>query len=212
MEKEFTWEIKVKNTPLVKKKCNHCSSDRFYCSEKFRMNSQKRNTDVWLIYRCVKCDSTYNMTILSRTKPELISKDLFTAFSENNATVAWKYAFSADNAQKNKVELDFDSVEYDINHDMDSIENILSLDCSMVKFKVKCPFELNLKLSTVIRTCLSVSANLLNRMIEANAVFTAGKRPVKKHKVKDGDIIWIDKEKLKKLIPVFRPQTDAERV
>ena len=40
------------------------------------MNAQKRNIDVWLIYRCVECDSTYNLTILSRTKPELIKKDL----------------------------------------------------------------------------------------------------------------------------------------
>ncbi|MCD8268591.1 MAG: DUF1062 domain-containing protein [Parabacteroides sp.] len=41
------------------------------------MNSQKRNLDVWLIYRCLECDSTYNLTILSRTKPKLIKKTCF---------------------------------------------------------------------------------------------------------------------------------------
>ena len=93
MRTEYIWEIKVKNTPTLKRKCNHCNSNRFYCSNKFRMNAQKRNIDVWLIYRCVECDSTYNLTILSRTKPELIKKDLFSKFSENDEKLSWEYAF-----------------------------------------------------------------------------------------------------------------------
>ena len=40
METTFTWEIRVKNCPLLIKKCSHCDSDRFYCSDKFRMNAQ----------------------------------------------------------------------------------------------------------------------------------------------------------------------------
>ena len=43
METTITWEVKVKNTPLLIKKCSHCDSDRFYCSDKFRMNAQKKN-------------------------------------------------------------------------------------------------------------------------------------------------------------------------
>ena len=59
------------------------------------MNAQKKNIDVWLIYRCVKCDNTCNMTLLSRTKPDLIDKKLFHSFSMNDREVAWQYAFSA---------------------------------------------------------------------------------------------------------------------
>ena len=88
METTFTWEIRVKNCPLLIKKCSHCDSDRFYCSDKFRMNAQKKNIDVWLIYRCVKCDNTCNMTLLSRTKPDLIDKKLFHSFSMNDREVA----------------------------------------------------------------------------------------------------------------------------
>ena len=81
METTFTWEIRVKNCPLLIKKCSHCDSDRFYCSDKFRMNAQKKNIDVWLIYRCVKCDNTCNMTLLLRTKHDLIDKKLMPSFS-----------------------------------------------------------------------------------------------------------------------------------
>ncbi|MFR7812752.1 MAG: DUF1062 domain-containing protein [Butyricimonas faecihominis] len=91
------------------------------------MNAQKRNIDVWLIYRCVECDSTYNLTILSRTKPELIKKDLFSKFSENDEELSWEYAFSSEIGRKNGVELDYSSVEYEILHDVFQINDILML-------------------------------------------------------------------------------------
>lgn len=196
MNKEYIWEIKVKNTPLLKRKCSHCNSDRFYCSEKFRMNSQKRNIDVWLIYRCVKCDNTYNLTILSRTKPELINKELFRRFSENDTSTAWEYAFSAETGRRNNVELDYKSVKYEIQHEGISIKDILSTDYQIITFKIKCDFEFDLKLSSIIRICLGLSANQLDRMIEAGAISIPENRSLKKHKVKDGDIILINKEKL----------------
>jgi hypothetical protein len=196
MEKEYIWEIKVKNTPALKRKCNHCNGNRFYCSDKFRMNSQKRNIDVWLIYRCVECDSTYNVTILSRTKPELIKKDLFLKLSENNKAIAWEYAFSSETGRQNSVELDYNSVEYEIRHDNISINDILNSDHDIITFKVQTPFEFGLKLSSVIRSCLGLSANQLNRMIETKAIFTPEDRPIKKSKIKNGNIVQISKEKL----------------
>ena len=196
MEKEYIWEIKVNNTPTLKRKCNHCSGDRFYCSGKFRMNSQKRNTDVWLIYRCVECDSTYNLTILSRTKPELIKKDLFLKFSENNEIIAWKYAFSSETGRKNNVEYDYSSVEYEVLHANISIDDILNSDIEIITFKIQTPFEFGLKLSSVIRLCLGLSANQLNQLIEAKAIFTPEGYPIKKHKVRDGNIVLISKNRI----------------
>lgn len=199
MRTEYIWEIKVKTTPELKRKCNHCNNDRFYCSNKFRMNAQKKNIDVWLIYRCVECDSTYNLTILSRTKPELIKKDVFTKFSGNDENLAWQYAFSAETARKNSVELDVSSVGYEIRHENLSISDILEGDEEMVAFKVQTRYEFGLKLSSVIRVCLGLSANQLARMIEAGVIFTREGYPLKKHKARDGDVVLINKEKLQKL-------------
>lgn len=200
MGTEYIWEIKVKTTPMLKRKCNHCSSDKFYCSNKFRVNAQKKNLDVWLIYRCVECDSTYNLTILSRTKPELIKKDLFLKFSENDENLAWQYAFSSETARKNSVELDVSSVEYEIRHDNLSINDLLERDEETVAFKIQSRYEFGLKLASVIRFCLGLSANQLARMIEAEVIFTREGYPLKKHKARDGDVVWINKEKLKKLL------------
>lgn len=160
------------------------------------MNAQKRNIDVWLIYRCAECDSTYNLTILSRTKPELIKKELFLKFSENDEDLSREYAFSSEKGRKNNVEPDYDSVEYEILHDGISINDILNAEDALVAFKIQTRFEFGLKLSSVVRLCLGLSANLLNQMIEAEAIFTPEGYPLKKRKVKNGDIVLVNKMKL----------------
>lgn len=199
METTITWEVKVKNTPLLIKKCSHCDSDQFYCSDKFRMNAQKKNIDVWLIYRCVKCDNTCNLTLLSRSKPDLIDKTLFQSFSMNDKDAAWKYAFSTEMERKNNLRLDYGSVEYEVIPDT-SLEDLLNLSNEVIKIYIKCEFEFDLKLSSLIRRCFSLSANQAKRMFEDGIITISGNKPPQKHKVKDGDMILIQREGLSKPI------------
>lgn len=199
METTITWEVKVKNTPLLIKKCSHCDSDRFYCSDKFRMNAQKKNIDVWLIYRCVKCDNTCNLTLLSRSKPDLIDKTLFHSFSMNDKDAAWKYAFSTEMERKNNLRLDYGSVEYEVVPDT-SLEDLLNLSNEVIKIHIKCEFEFDLKLSSLIRRCFSLSTNQVKRMFEDGIITISGNKPPQKHKVKDGDMILIQREELRKSV------------
>ena len=163
------------------------------------MNSQKRSTDIWLIYRCMECDSTYNLTILSRINPKLIKKDLFLKFSENDETLAWEYAFSSETGRKNSVELDYSSVEYEVLHDNISIEDILGSNEEIMTFKIQARFEFGLKLSSVIRLCLGLSANRLEQMVEAKVIVLPEGCSLKKYKVKNGDIIQIYKAEFQRI-------------
>ena len=199
METTITWEVKVNNTPLLIKKCSHCDSDRFYCSDKFRMNAQKKNIDVWLIYRCVKCDNTCNLTLLSRSKPDLIDKTLFHSFSMNDKDTAWKYAFSTEMERKNNLRLDYGSVEYEIIPNT-SLEDLLNLSNEVIKIHIKCELEFDLKLSSLIRRRFSLSANQVKRMFEDGIITISSNKPPQKHKVKDGDMIVIQREGLSKSI------------
>ena len=199
MDTTFTWEIKAKNSPLLIKKCSHCDSDRFYCSDKFRMNAQKKNIDVWLIYRCVKCDNTCNLTLLSRSKPDLIDKTLFHSFSMNDKDTAWKYAFSTEMERKNNLRLDYGSVEYEIIPNT-SLEDLLNLSNEVIKIHIKCELEFDLKLSSLIRRRFSLSANQVKRMFEDGIITISSNKPPQKHKVKDGDMILIQREGLSKSI------------
>lgn len=199
METTITWEVKVNNTPLLIKKCSHCDSDRFYCSDKFRMNAQKKNIDVWLIYRCVKCDNTCNLTLLSRSKPDLIDKTLFHSFSMNDKDTAWKYAFSTEMERKNNLRLDYGSVEYEVIPNT-SLEDLLNLSNEVIKIHIKCELEFDLKLSSLIRRRFSLSANQVKRMFEDGIITISSNKPPQKHKVKDGDMILIQREGLSKSI------------
>lgn len=195
METTFTWEIKVKNTPLLIKNCSHCESDRFYCSDKFRMNAQKKNIDVWLIYRCVKCDNTCNITLLSRTKPDLIDKKLFHSFSMNDREVAWQYAFSAGMASKNKLQIDYDSAEYEVISNI-SFEDIMNMNNAIISILIECDFELNLKLLSLIKRCFSLSTTRLKHLFEEGNISLLSGKTSPKCKVKNGDIILIDRKSL----------------
>ncbi|BAP31243.1 uncharacterized protein CHSO_2206 [Chryseobacterium sp. StRB126] len=200
MSIEYTWAVKVQNTPLLKKKCNHCDSDRFYCSDKFRLNAQKKNIDIWLIYRCEKCNTRYNMTLFSRIRTESISKETFNRLSENDKDLAWEYAFSRETRRKNNAEADLDSVAYEIQFDEIPLEQMIASDSEILNFKIKCPFEFNLRLSTVIRTCLQLSSSKMNQLIDADAIFVHERPLQKKHKVQNGDVVKIYKDLLKNIL------------
>lgn len=190
----------MKNCPLLIKKCSHCDSDRFYCSGKFRMNAQKKNIDVWLIYRCVKCDNTCNMTLLSRTKPDLIDKKLFHSFSMNDSEVAWQYAFSAEVASRNNLQLDYDSVEYEVISNI-SLESIIHMTDEIISIRIKCDFDLNLKLSSLMKKYFSLSSTCLKRILEQDVIHIPTKKVSLKSKVKNDDIIFI---RMKYLIESLR--------
>lgn len=196
--KRYTWEVIPTSTPLLKRKCSKCrSSNLYYCSNKFRLNSQKKSIDVWLIYRCIKCDNTCNMTILSRTKPELIDKELYQKFMMNDENTAWKYAFETETIQKNSMEPDYSNIEYDIIHEDITLEDILKMDKDLIEFEIKTNFNLNLKLTSVIRECLNISLNQLGKMLSAGVITISPLISVNKCRIKEGIIVTIHREKLK---------------
>jgi hypothetical protein len=191
----LTWEIKVKNTPLLVKKCSHCDSTRFYCSDKFRMNAQKKDIDVWLIYRCVKCDNTCNLTLLSRKKTDLIDKDLFHCFSINDTETAWKYAFSPELERMNNATLDFSGVDYEIVSPISKEELLHSAD-QLIKVRIKCEYAFSLKLTSLLRRYFSLSSGQTKQILEQNVVSIPANGSPQKYKVRNEDIISIDIKRL----------------
>jgi hypothetical protein len=91
---EVCWRIIPLETPRVWRHCSKCAEVRpFYSSDQFRLNAQQRRIDVWLIYRCTTCDTTWNCTICTRSTPEAIGAELYQQFQHNDRDAAWQYAF-----------------------------------------------------------------------------------------------------------------------
>lgn len=187
------------NTPFIKKTCSKCNCNTlFYCSNKFRLNSQKKYIDVWLIYRCEECDTTYNLTILSRTKPHLIDKELYQKYSENDESLAWKYAFDGAILKRNSVEPDFSNFEYDIIYESPLLPDILNMEIDQIEFRIQIEYNLPLRLDTIIRKCLGISSGQLEKMLDTGLMSIQPDGTIKKHKVRKDMVVVLHCENLHK--------------
>ena len=136
------------------------------------------------------------MTVFSRIRTESLSKELFNKFSENNTEIAWEYAFSQEIRRKNNVEADLESVEYEILYNNIPVEDLINIDSKMISFQIQCSFDFNIRVSTVIRTCLGLSSSKLNLLLDSDTVYFNGKPLQKKFKIKNGDIVNINRQEL----------------
>jgi hypothetical protein len=83
----------AENASIVVKYCKKCKMKaKFASSGLFRVNANRKNLDVWLIYKCIKCNTTWNLTVLSRVTTGSIPQDLLTGFHENDIELAKHYA------------------------------------------------------------------------------------------------------------------------
>lgn len=91
--KTVRWTVRIKNAPTAVRYCKRCGArTEFIPSERFRVNAQRKSLDVWLVYRCSVCDTTWSLTVLSRVSPRAISAELLRGFSQNDPDLARRYA------------------------------------------------------------------------------------------------------------------------
>lgn len=185
--KEISWEILPLEAPLYIKRCSKCkNSTRFYNSSKFRMNNQKKSSDVWLIYKCVECDNTFNITIFSRTKPQQIEKDMYDKFINNDFNTALRLSVDREIINKNHIQVDYNSIEYVIKTDNDiMLSDMIFLDEQEVRICIKYPYNLNLKLSKIMREKLNLSLSSLEFMMDNDIIHIHHVENLRKEKVKD---------------------------
>lgn len=196
--KKITWEVLPVEAPLYIKKCSKCKvSNQFYCSNRFRMNNQKKNSDVWLIYKCVECDNTFNITIHSRIKPHLIEENIYDKYINNDAEEAVRLSLDTDIINKNHIRVDYSSVRYEISvsHEM-TLNEMIFLDEDQIDIYISYPFNLNLRLSRIIRERLNISLNELSHMLEENILSISNMEDLKRDKLKDNTIVTINRELL----------------
>jgi hypothetical protein len=197
----ITWSIKPKSTPLVLRNCNKCGIKKeFYCSELFRMNANKQKIDVWLIYKCNQCDSTWNVTIFSRINPVDIDKSLFDKMSRNDKETAWKYAFDMETLRSNQAEA---ILNIDYIAEGEKIEFYKNMS-QEIFINIESQYSFNLRLDKLLKEKLNVSRKMLWEMIENDFIYTIPEVNIRKHKIKEKQIkITITYDALKMINSTF---------
>lgn len=192
---KLIWNIEPKGMPLIIRNCNKCNEKReFYCSELFRVNAQKKSIDIWLIYKCNHCDSTYNLPIYSRIPPNSLKGDLQKRFENNDRELVWEYAFNSDILKRNNAE-----VKYEIDYVVHGIKADMEFN-GQVHILIKCPYNVNLRLNKFLQKQLGIQRKIIDELIEDKAICLKGNADIKKYRIKEDLEIWINYKKVNEII------------
>jgi len=189
---EATWRVVPANTPLIVRHCSKCNKKmEFYCSEKFRVNANQVRVDIWLIYKCRKCDSTWKLTINKGIKPRELQAGLFDRFVNNDSDLAWDYAFDRYLLKQNACVVCYDNVEYAVEGPPSRATEEPFEKSLLVHLKSQYFFDL--KLSALLAKALGVSIGQVKRLVEHESITVYPKIDIMKYRIKnDVDIILCD--------------------
>jgi len=157
----------------------------YYCSEKFRMNGNHTRIDIWLIYKCSKCDTTLKLTIDKGIKPHDISSELFNQFTHNDVKLAWIYAFDRNFLKKNECVIQYTNVMYYI----DGFEPQKWDNNLIVHLKSK--FLFDLKLSVLLSGVLGISVGKLKGIVNNGLITVNPQCDIMKYRIKSDIDIFI---------------------
>lgn len=79
-----TFIFKPQGLPRVVRHCPKCgTATSFINTEKFRVNANKKNLDIWMIFQCHRCRSTFNLTLHERIHPAKLPAETLEAYMAN---------------------------------------------------------------------------------------------------------------------------------
>lgn len=185
------WDIQYSTPPTVLRYCKKCGKkSEFICSGEFRVNAQQKTLDIWLIYKCVQCNTTWNSTIYSRISPQRLGVTLLERFHSNDEILALQYAMDISLLQKNGAEIKIPTYQV-VGEDVSLAEE--------VNIKIQSQYILPLKISSILRTKLGISQREFDLLLSNNQIQSNKEKDLRKGKL-TSEII----------ISIFQPQNQSK--
>ncbi|MCL2828554.1 MAG: DUF1062 domain-containing protein [Oscillospiraceae bacterium] len=182
--KHIQWTAQIKHAPTVEKYCKRCGcKTAFVSSNLFRINAQQRHLDVWLIYRCGVCDTTWNLTVLSRINPHSIAPETLQRFQDNDPDLAMRYALDTPLIRQNGGEPRLPVIE---------ITGPPTELTEPVRIHLRSEHPTEIKILTVLRDQLGLSRSALERMHETGRLRIISGQSLKKCKLAGEVVIEIN--------------------
>lgn len=179
----FVLLIRATETPRVLRPCSGCGRLSHYeCSDRFRVNAQQKSLDVWLIYRCVNCKSTWNLTVHSRVNPRQLPKETLSAYHENDRQSAWNVAFD-----KAMIERAGGVMEQEVEVELEK----QMLDESEGEMQIKCIHPVSLRLDRALCSALSLSRSSIQKLAKKGQIKCEGTKTLRalRKPVVDGQVV-----------------------
>ncbi len=101
------WTVHPLETPRVVRRCRRCDEPtRFASSDRFRINAHQRRLDVWLVYRCTRCEASWNHALMLRVTPDALDPTTYEELLANAPARAWRCAFDLERLRRAGVRVD----------------------------------------------------------------------------------------------------------
>lgn len=187
MKKEL-WEVQYRSFPAVIKYCKKChKKTEFICTGQFRMNDQRSCLDIWLIYKCIVCNTTWNAAVYSRISSQSFNRVLLERFHKNDETLVEQYAMDSRFLRGNGVEVGLP--QYSIIGDGFCLDEAIELE-------IRSNYSFPIKVSSIIKEKLQLTQKTFSQFMEEGRIKSIPIQDLRKCKLKK-DIIVIFNEREK---------------
>lgn len=167
--KKIEYEIVLKDSFWIIRNCPKCGRKTHYINtKKFRINANGNKLDIWLIYQCLECKHTLNLTIYERRKVSSIRKKEYQCFLDNDEQLADTYGKNMQLFMKNKADIDFDRLHYDFVKLHETIES--GEFGERIVITIKNPHQLKIRLEKQIAIVLGLSRTLVKSLLEREEI------------------------------------------
>lgn len=163
--KERIWKIEPASAFGIIRNCPKCGKKVLYGSTgNFRVNANGKCVDVWLIYQCEVCKSTYNLSILERVNPRMLDSETYRQFMENDKELAVKYGTDRALFEKNKAVIDENSISFSVHEEI--VDNVSSEDIGFKEIiHVQNPHCMKIRLDRFLALQLGVSRSKVRQLL-----------------------------------------------
>jgi len=173
--KRIVWEIQPLSTIKINRYCKKCKKKTYYHSTNvFRINAQKKQLDIWLIYQCQECKNRWNIEIMSRVNCNLLSKEKLDQYHRNDRKLITYYTMNQEFLKNKKRVLKLP--EYDINGELGLFDTYYQL-------KIINSYQISYPILNILKKGLKLHKKELIEMIEQNRIVSIPSMDLKKAKL-----------------------------
>jgi hypothetical protein len=181
--KKIIWEVRYLSTIIAVRYCPKCAGkSEYFCTGLFRVNAQRKYLDIWLIYKCGNCDTTWNSTLYSRIHPRSISSKQLEKFYRNDRNLAEQYAMDGELLRKNGAAIrlpEYEVTGEEVHWDAPTELHIIGRK------------TYHLKVSKILRDKLSLSRTAFEQMVACRQIQSLSGNELTKCKLHDEILLLI---------------------
>lgn len=176
--KKILWEVRCLALLPVYRYCKKCGEKTEYvCSGRFRINAQRKHLDIWLIYKCRHCETTWNASVYSRISPQALDPEWLDGFLSNDSALAERYAMDSRFLRRSGVEVGIPL--YDIaGGDLP--------DGETAEVEIRSRYALPVKASAIVREKLGLSQKEYVRRVSQGRITGAAGEDLQRCRLKQG--------------------------